>query len=120
MSFLLDPPLLVASGIAIERLVPDERRDLAEAATLGTFVGVSCALYLNVPGLGALWRPFRADDGRDFMLSSGVLGIDHRRAGAGTHAVAAAIFATYPLWLKVGRRLGRRDRGGSATSGERG
>ena len=76
MSFLLDPPLLFASGVLIERRLPSDRRDIAEAATLGVFFGGSFGLYNNVPGLGMLWRPFRAQNGRDFMWNSGVFGVN--------------------------------------------
>ena len=79
MSFLLDPPLLFASGVLIERALPQERRDVAEAATLGVFFGGSFGLYNNVPGLGLLWRPFRARNGRDFMWNSGVFGVNTQR-----------------------------------------
>jgi len=41
------------------------------------------------------------------MLNSGVLRLDHRRAGAPTHAVSAALFASYPLWLWLGMRHAR-------------
>ena len=106
MSFLLDPPLLVASGALIERHVPPDRRDVAEAAVLGVFFGGSFGLYNNVPGLGLLWRPFRARNGRDFMWNSGVFGVNTAKGGWPLHATAAAIFATYPLFIKVGRRFG--------------
>lgn len=108
MSFLLDPPLLVVSGMLIERTVPAERRELAEAATVGAFFGGSFGLYHDVPGLGVLWRPFRAKGGRDFMWNSGVFRINTDGAGWRMHALAAGIFATYPFFLKLGRRLGRR------------
>ncbi len=111
MSFLFDPPLLVAAGYTIERAVPDEQRECCEALTLGTFIGVSYALYNDVPGLGAFWKPFRASGGRDFMLNSGVFRFESREVGWPTHLAAAAIFSTYPLWLKLGRRLGRRAGG---------
>ena len=107
MSFALDPPLLVALGVLIERNVPSDRRDVAEAATLGVFFGGSFGLYNNVPGLGVLWRPFRAQNGRDFMWNSGVFGVDTVEAGWPLHAAAGAIFATYPFFIKLGRRLGR-------------
>ena len=107
MSFLLDPPLLFASGVLIERALPEERRDVAEAATLGVFFGGSFGLYNNVPGLGLLWRPFRARNGRDFMWNSGVFGVKTAEASWPLHAVAGAIFATYPFLIKLGRRLGR-------------
>jgi hypothetical protein len=111
MSFALDPPLLVALGVLIERNVPSDRRDVAEAATLGVFFGGSFGLYNNVPGRGVLWRPFRAQNGRDFMWNSGVFGVntapENGKAGWPLHAAAAAIFATYPFFIKLGRRLGR-------------
>jgi hypothetical protein len=107
VSFLLDPPLLVASGAVIERSLPAEQRDAAEAATLGVFFGGSFGLYHNVPGLGLLWRPFRACNGRDFMWNSGVFGVKTDKLSWRMHAAAGAIFATYPFFIKLGRRLGR-------------
>ena len=107
MSFALDLPLLVASGVLIERNVGSDRRDVAEAAVLGVFFGGSFGLYNNVPGLGVLWRPFRAQNGRDFMWNSGVFGVNTAEAGWPLHAAAGAIFATYPFFIKLGRRLGR-------------
>ncbi|MGH3967297.1 MAG: hypothetical protein ACRDTV_04050, partial [Mycobacterium sp.] len=65
MSFLFDPPMLVASGVLIERALPEEQRDIAEAATLGVFFGGSFGLYHNVPVLDLLWLPFRGQNGRD-------------------------------------------------------
>lgn len=116
MSFLLDPPMLVAAGVLIEREVDAEQRDLAEAAVLGTFFGASFGLYNNVPGLGMMWRPFGSRDGRDFMWNSGILRLRTESLGWHGHALAAAIFATYPLFLKVGRRLGRRHSPGALAS----
>lgn len=110
MSFLLDPPLLVATGAVIERTVADERRGRAFGnAAVATFVGVSSLLYARapIPGLDRLWRPFGAADGRDFMLGSGVRSFATYDAGPRTHALAAVIFATYPAWLALGRRLAR-------------
>lgn len=110
MSFLLDPGLLVASGVAIENLVAEDQRDVAELATIGTFMAVSSALYANTPGLGVFWKPFGSANGRDFMLNSGVFRFEYERPGWVTHAIAGTIFATYPLWLRLGRRIGRRVR----------
>ncbi|MHA7664125.1 hypothetical protein [Mycolicibacterium sp. HS_4_1] len=108
MSFLFDPPMLVVSGVLIERKVPQEDRDAAEAAVLGMFFGGSFGLYHNVPGLGILWRPFGAQCGRDFMWNSGVFNRNTGDLGWRMHALAATIFATYPFFLKLGRRFGRR------------
>jgi len=66
------------------------------------------SLYLNKRWTDPIAQACRADTGRDWMLNSGVLRIDHRRAGPTTHAVSAALFATYPLWLYLGWRRGRR------------
>jgi len=107
VSFLFDPPMLLASGVLIERTLPEDRRDVAEAATLGVFFGGSFGLYHNVPGLGLLWRPFRAENGRDFMWNSGVFGMDTKELRWPMHALAGGIFATYPFFLKLGRWLGR-------------
>lgn len=111
MSFLVDPPLLVAHGAAIGRLAPDERtRRAAEAAVLAVFVGTSVALYFDREWTRPLWEACGARTGRDWMLNSGVFSFDHEHPSRRTHAVAAALFATYPAWLRLGIRLGRRLR----------
>ena len=107
MSFLIDPPLLYLNGEAYARVAPG-RAPLLGAATVGLFWAVSGALYLNQAWTRPLWRLCRARSGRDWMLNSGVLHIDERRAGARTHALALLIFATYPLWLALGHRHGLR------------
>ncbi len=109
MSFLADPPLLVGTGIAIEATVPNRRiARLLEAGVLTVFLGTSISLYLNLPWTRRFWELFRAKSGRDFMWNSGVLRLDYDNPSAGTHAMAAALFATYPLWLRLGRKLGSR------------
>jgi hypothetical protein len=45
------------------------------------------------------------------MLNSGVFRFDFKRAGRRTHVVSALLFSTYPLWLRLGERRGRRSRG---------
>jgi hypothetical protein len=109
MSFVLDPPLLVASGAAIERLgVDDATARRLSAATVGVYVGVSLALYANAPGLRAIWGPFGARSGREFMLGSGLARIEERTMTPARHAAALSLFAVYPLWLRLGRRAARR------------
>ena len=108
MSFLLDPPLLVGAGAAIERVSPDERTArAAELAVTALFVGTSVLLYLNAPPVRWFWRACRATSGRDWMLNSGVFSFEHRHPSAATHVLAAGIFATYPLWPRLGRALAR-------------
>ncbi len=108
MSFMLDPPLLVAAGAAVETAAPDRRAArVADAAILAVFLGFSTALYARAPGLGPLWKPFRARDGRDFMVNSGVTRLRTDPTPTALNVAAAAIFATYPLWLLAGHRLGR-------------
>lgn len=108
MSFLLDPGLLIASGVAIEKLIPERHRATVELATAATFMGISGALYLNAPGLGAFWKPFGSRNGRDFMVNSGVLHLESTEVGPATHLLAATLWSSYPLLLRAGRRLGRR------------
>ncbi len=109
MSFLVDPPMLVAAGAAIERLAPNEstaRR--AEIAVLATVLGFNTALYLNAPGLRWLWGSVGATSGRDFMMNSGVFRFEHRNPRARTNVAAVGMFAVCPLWVRLGRRLARR------------
>jgi hypothetical protein len=109
MSFLIDPLLLYANGRTYARLAPDSvrgpRRDAAVGvATMGIFWGVSVGLYLDQGWTRPIWKACKASSGRDWMLNSGVLKLDWRRAGPRTHAVSTAIFATYPVWLWLGLR----------------
>jgi hypothetical protein len=109
MSFLIDPPWLYANGCAIGAVETDDRRAKALlAGTMGVFWGVSIPLYLNQRWTRPVWRACRAQSGRDWMLNSGVLKLDHRQPSTRTHAISAAIFATYPLWLYLGYRHGKR------------
>ena len=112
MSFVIDPPLLVASGAAIEAV---SGRDEAAARRLrggvvALFVLVSLALYANLPGLGRLWRPFGSRSGREFMLTSGLAPIDERKITPARHAAALSLFTLYPLWIRLGSALVRAAR----------
>ncbi|TMC49256.1 MAG: hypothetical protein E6J14_09330 [Chloroflexi bacterium] len=108
MSFLIDPPWLVANGAIIERTFPEPIAKRLEQATVAVFVATSVSLYLNLEWTRGLWEACRAESGRDWMLNSGVFRFDHRRPPPWVHAVAAALFATYPLWPRLGRRLAAR------------
>jgi hypothetical protein len=105
LSFLIDPPWLYAHGRVLKKAIPDERAaNVAGAVSVGLFLGVSVSLYLNRPWVRPVWRACKAEDGRDWMLNSGVFRFDHRHAGLSTHLVSALLFATYPLWLWLGLR----------------
>jgi hypothetical protein len=113
MSFLIDPPLLYSGGRtyarATRRLEPSLARDVTVGvAYMGVFWIVSIGLYFDRDWTRPVWKMCRAASGRDWMLNSGVLRFDWRSAGPRTHRISAAIFATYPLWLWLGMRRGRR------------
>jgi hypothetical protein len=101
VSFLIDGPWLYGTGRAYARAEPRTAAALG-AATIAGFWAVSVSLYLNRPWTRPIWEACRAQDGRDWMINSGVLSIDHERAGPRTHAIAAALFAGYPLCLWLG------------------
>jgi hypothetical protein len=113
VSFLIDPPLLYGGGRAYERATrdsdPSRVRDVAVGATfMAVFWGVSVALYLDQGWTRPVSRMCRAASGRDWMLNSGVFSFEWRKPSARTHAIAGAIFATYPIWLWLGVRHTRR------------
>jgi hypothetical protein len=112
VSFTLDPPLLVASGAAIEAVAGADEATARRlrAATTALFVGVSLALYANAPGLERIWRASGARSGREFMLTSGLARIEEQRITAGRHAAALSLFALYPLWTRLGSALVRAAR----------
>lgn len=115
MSFLIDPPLLVASGAAIEAAKGDDKRTARRlrGAAVGLFVGFSLALYANAPGLGRLWRPFGSRSGREFMLTSGLAPVDEARITPAGHTAALSLFVLYPLWARLGGALVRALRSSS-------
>jgi len=107
VSFLIDPPWLYANG-RIAAALPEEAQKPLTVGTVAVFLVTSISLYLNLGWTRWIWRLCRAEDGRDWMLNSGVFRFDHRRPGRATHVVSAALFASYPLWLWLGWRDGRR------------
>ena len=104
MSFLIDPPLLYTSGEALARVPERAARPLA-VATVAVFWAAGIAFWRNQRWTRWVSRLFGSRDGRDFMVNSGILNLDSRRAGTAT---AAAVFATYPLWLLLGYLRGSR------------
>ncbi len=112
MSFVIDPPLLVASGAAIEAAAGQDEATARRlrGGVVGLFVLVSLALYANLPGLGRLWRPFGSRSGREFMLTSGLARVDESRIAGAQHAGALSLFLLYPLWIRLGSALVRAAR----------
>jgi hypothetical protein len=106
MSFLIDPPLLVGTGALIEKIAGDEEtaRKLEQLTIVG-FLGTSISLYFNAPWTKWMADMCKADSGRDWMVNSGVFKFDHEEVSRRGHIVSAAIFATYPIWLHLGRKL---------------
>lgn len=124
MSFLLDPGLLVAGGVGIGVLAPDDdTATAAEVATMALFWGVSVSLWQDRRWMA--WAPplLGAKSGRDFMLNSGKLNLgvplrfDASKRGTAREIAAAALFATYPVWLHLGRRIGQAVRARATASG---
>ena len=106
MSFLIDPPLLVASGAAYGK-ADGPRPGVAGAAATAVFWAAGAAFYTNRRWTRPVSRVFGSRDGQDFMINSGVLDLDYRRHSARTHLAAGLAFATYPLGFLAGWTLAR-------------
>lgn len=102
MSFLLDPPALVAIGLVIGRYVrPRTRANRVAAGVVVVFLVVSTLLYVDVlPWWFGEWMR-----GTDWMLNSGLDTTLTRQPG--TDVLAVVMFAAYPLWMKLGLDLQR-------------
>jgi len=126
-SFVLDPVLLLLIGIIIvfvstrllARLI--NARILVPALavlTIAIFYAGSLSLYFNLPQADWLHRfaallPLirESPSGFNFMISSGLLNFPYlvpEEAPFTMHLFAGFFFATYPLWLYLGLRLGYR------------
>jgi hypothetical protein len=113
MSFLIDPPWLYATGYAYGRVLPRgaPATQRAHRATAAAFLATSVSLYANLAWTRPIWERCHAESGRDWMLNSGVFRFEHREVGKRAHTVAALLFVTYPWWLALGERAGRKSRG---------
>ena len=111
MSFLVDAPWQVLNGYAIARVSPNPtvERTLAIAID-AAFLAVSVSMYFDAQWTEPIWRPTGSESGRDWMINSRVFRFEHRKPTWRTHAAAAVMFVTYPLWLRLGLALGRRAR----------
>jgi hypothetical protein len=115
--FLVDPALLLADGYVIGRISPNDGVAKAlEATAITGFLATSISLYFDAEWTRPMWEACRAKSGRDWMVNSGVFRFDYEKPTAKTHALAGAIFATYPLWLRLGIRLGRHRKSKAGTA----
>jgi len=112
VSFLIDPPWLYATGRLYGARAPERLQGRTAAAlgaaTMAGFWGTSVSLYLDRGWTRPIWRACRAQSGRDWMLNSGVFRFASGRVGRTTHVVSALLFASYPVFLVLGHRHGRR------------
>jgi hypothetical protein len=115
MSFLADPPLLLATGETYARAMPEAAQGriagLTGALTVGAFWAAAAAIWSDHPVARPLRKALGYRTGPDFMLRFPLPPRGRRRRASGREeAVAAAALATYPLWLWLGWDHGRRAR----------
>ena len=118
MSFLLDPSLLLGTGVGLvwlyNRKLAKRNKDWLQflgALTVIAFYLISVPLYLGLipnffaPGMEAIMGPGACGDGPTFMWNSCLpLGIAPSK---GAWPLALVIFLSYPLWLYVGVGMGK-------------
>lgn len=121
-SFLLDPFLLIISGIVIfyvcSRFLNKRFISLLYLLTILIFYAGSLSLYFNLPYANFLYRiaeffPLMGSSpsGFNFMINSGIFHIPYTKpedAPFYLHLVAGFIFATYPVWLYLGIKSGEK------------
>lgn len=124
MSFAIDAPALVGIGAATALVTEDTKaRAALGAGTLGAFYGVSLSMYFEARWVRPFWKFTGASTGRDWIVNSRIFRFDTSKMGLKEHGLAAAAFASYPLWLLVGIFLGdliRRRRSARAEESEGG
>jgi hypothetical protein len=104
MSFLLDPPLLVALGI-FSALLAKTREGIRMLAVLFIVVVMSTSILLYLDVLP--WPWFNGwTQGSEWMLNSG-LNTNLERS-KGSDILALVLFGAYPLWLWLGIEVGNR------------
>jgi hypothetical protein len=117
-SFLIDGPWLACLGWLYSKTTSrmfkeaekrDKARKFLNVTTIGAFYVTSISLYFNMEWTRWLWEMCKAESGRDWMINSGVFKFDHENVSTKGHVISAAIFATYPLWLKMGYKIAARS-----------
>ncbi len=109
MSFLIDPPLLIISGIllylaGVRYALPDGKKNAIGMLVVLLFISVSTLLYLDaIP----CFFPFVCGNlsGSEFMFHSDITGIYKEDVPL---VVVILLFALYPLWLYSGYIITRK------------
>ncbi len=119
MSFLLDPPLLIISGIllylaGVRYALTGGKKIAIGVLIVLLFISVSALLYLDaIP----CFFPFICGNlsGSKFMFQSDITGIHKKDVPL---VVVTALFALYPLWLYSGFAIAKKfSKGGSEKAG---
>jgi hypothetical protein len=116
VSFLVDPPLLIADGELFARALPESAQGRAAlvtgALTTGVFWVAATAFWFDHPLVAPVRKSLGYRSGREFMLRYPLpdRGRRRRRHNAREDAVALASLAAYPLWWWLGWDHGRRAR----------
>ena len=113
MSFYADPVLLFLDGEAHARLPESAQGGAAKlggGAAVAVMLAAGIGSYLDAGWTEPMWKPFGAKNGTDFMVAWPFAHGRRRRRSARTDAIAAAVFATYPLAWWLGWDHGRRRR----------
>jgi hypothetical protein len=116
VSFLVDPPLLLADGELFARALPEGAQGrgalVAGALTTGVFWAAAAAFWVDHPAVAPARKAFGYRSGREFMLRYPLpeRARRRRRRDRREDAVALAALAAYPLWWWLGWDHGRRAR----------
>jgi hypothetical protein len=115
-SFLIDPFLLLAIGIVIvaitSRIIKWRWKSsisFLSVLTMIIFWGTSVSLFFDLRWTQWIWRMCGASSGRDWMVNSGVFHFSRSaiyNMNDGALLICGAMFALYPLWLKMGIEIG--------------
>ena len=117
VSFLVDPPLLLADGELYARVLPEGAQGRAALATgaltTGVFWAAAAAFWFDHPLVLPVRRSLGYRSGREFMLRFPLPDRgrrSRRRRDTREDLVAVAALAGYPLWWWLGWDHGRRAR----------
>jgi hypothetical protein len=117
MTFLIDPPLLVAFALLscwIGRKVQNRTNapvgQILAWFSLCVILFTSTSLYFNLEFMDWFWQPFYpiVTSGRDLMINTGLFSIESVDTAGLIDALAVFQIAIYPIWTHLGLRLNAR------------